>query len=243
MCWVRVRVRVGPALLWGAPVPSAPPWGVPVPSALPWWAPDPPAPPWWASVSALSMLSVSVSPQISDSDMGSCLGYGTTPVWWAPGPSAPPWGAPVMPAPPWWAPVPPAPPWGAPVMPAPPWWATVPPAPPWGAPVPSSPPWLPHGPGPPSLPLFRLRSTALQESFRSVWKPLLGGGAMSRILAMNLQSLTTRGHSASQSHRSLLDYMSHHPLHPHSCSPLITHAPANNLTITITQSHAHTSTI
>ncbi len=31
--------------------------------------------------------------------------------------------------------------------------------------------------------------------YRSVWKPLLGGGAMSPILAMNFCLLTTRGHS------------------------------------------------
>ncbi len=67
---------------------------------------------------------------------------------------------------PWWAPGPSAPPWGASVRSALPWWA----------PVPSSSPCLPHGPGPPSLPLFRLRSTAHLDLCRSVWKPLLGGG-------------------------------------------------------------------
>ncbi len=86
--------------------------------------------------------------------------------WWAPGPSAPPWGASVRSAPPWWAPGPSAPPWRASVRSALPWWA----------PVPSSPHCLPHGPGPPSLPLFRLRSTAHLVMCRSVWKPLLGGG-------------------------------------------------------------------
>ncbi len=220
------------------------------------------------SVSALSVLSVSVSPQISDSDMGSCLVYGPTPVWWAPVPSAPPWGAPVpsapprwvpgLSAPPWGAPVPSAPPWGAPVPSAPPRWAPGPSAPPWGAPVPStlpwwapvpsSPPWLPHGPGPPSLPLFRLRSTAHLGLFRSVWKPLLGGGggAMSRIVAMNIVPLTTRGHSSitglSLSYRSLIDYISHQSLHPHSCSQLsrlhlisISQSPSPN--------HTHTHTL
>ncbi len=44
-------------------------------------------------------------------------------------------------------------------------------------------------------PLFRLRSTTHLELFKSVWKPLLGGGAMSRIVAMNFASHTTRGHS------------------------------------------------
>ncbi len=147
------------------------PWWVPGLSALLWWDPGPSAPPW--RVSVLSALP-----------------------WWAPGPSAPPWegfspvcsalvGS-VPSAPPWWAPGPSAPPWGASVRSALPWWA----------PVPSSPPWLPHGPGPPSLPLFHLRSTTHLELFKSVWKPLLGGGgAMSRIVAMNFASHTTRGHS------------------------------------------------
>ncbi len=65
-------------------------------------------------------------------------------------PSAPPRRVTVPSARPWWAPGPSAPPWGASVRSALPWWA----------PVPFSPHCLPHGPGPPSLPLFRLRSTA-----------------------------------------------------------------------------------
>ncbi len=109
---------------------------------------------------------------------------------------------------------------------------------PWWAPVPSSPPWLPHGPGPPSLPLFRLRSTAHLDLCRSVWKPLLGGGAMSRIVAMNIAPLTTRCHSSitglSHTYRSLLDYISHHSLHPHSCPR------SSRLHLfTIIQSHTH----
>ncbi len=97
---------------------------------------------------------------------------------------------------------------------------------PWWAPVPSSPPWLPHGPGPPSLPLFRLRSTAHLRLCRSVWKPLLGGGGY----------VTNRGHELCSTHHqmslfhhrtltqlqiTLLDYISHHSLHPHSCFTLI----------------------
>ncbi len=69
---------------------------------------------------------------------------------------------------------------------------------PWWAPVPSSPPWLPHGPGPPSLPLFRLRSTAHLDLCRSVWKPLLGGGGY----------VTNRGHEHCSTHhqRSLFHH-------------------------------------
>ncbi len=151
-------------------VPSVSPWWVPGLSALLWWDPGPSAPPW--RVSVLSALP-----------------------WWAPGPSAPPWRVSVLSALPWWAPVPSALPWWAPGPSAPPWGASVRSALPWWAPVPSSPPWLPHGPGPPSLPLFRLRSTTHLELFKSVWKPLLGGGAMSRIVAMNFATHTTRGHS------------------------------------------------
>ncbi len=113
-------------------------------------------------------------------------------------------------------------------------WAPVPSAPPWWAPVPSSPPWLPalptlprstatplpRGPGPPSLPLFRLRSTALLDYIgASGSRSLGGGGAMSQILAMNFCSFTTRGHSSitltftPHSYISPKDYISHHPLH------------------------------
>ncbi len=46
-------------------------------------------------------------------------------------------------------------------------------------------------PGPPSLPLFCLHSTALLDC---IGKPFLGEGAMSRILSMHFRSLTTRGH-------------------------------------------------
>ncbi len=94
--------------------------------------------------------------------------------------SPPPWGAPVTPAPPWGAPVMPAPPWGAPVPSAPPWWAPVPSAPPWCSGLPALPQTpvspLPHGPGPPSLPLFRLRSTAILDCIRASGSRSLGGG-------------------------------------------------------------------
>ncbi len=56
--------------------------------------------------------------------------------------------------------------------------------------------------------------------YKSVWKPLLGGGAMSRILSMQFRSLTTRGHSFTTltltPHyccHSPSNCISHHPLH------------------------------
>ncbi len=120
---------------------SAPPWWSSAQvwwsSAQVWWSS---APPWWSSAQ----------------------------VWWSSVPSwrysAPPWGAPVSSAPPWWAPVSSAPPWWAPVSSAPPWWAPVSSAPPWLPALRRSPATpLPRGPGPPSLPLFCLRSTALLD--------------------------------------------------------------------------------
>ncbi len=185
-----------PAQVWWS---SAPSWSSQVwwSSALPWWSSGQgwwsSAPPWWAPVLS-------------------------APPWWAPVTSAPPWWAPAPPALPWgssawvrWSSALPwrtsAPPWWAPVPSAPHWWAPVPSAPPWWAPVPSTPPWLPalpqstatplpRGPGPPSLPLFRLRSTALLDCIGASGSRSLGGGGgvMSRILSMHFRSLTTRGH-------------------------------------------------
>ncbi len=37
---------------WWAPVPPVPPWGAPVPPAVPLWALIPSVPPWWAPVSS-----------------------------------------------------------------------------------------------------------------------------------------------------------------------------------------------
>ncbi len=152
---------------------------------------------------------------------------------WSSGPSVPPWRSSALSPPPWGAPVTPAPPWGVPVTPEPPWWAPVPSAPPWWAPVPSAPPWcsglpalpqppvspLPHGPGPPSLPLFCLRSTAILDCIRASGSLSLGG-AMSRILSMQFRSLTTRGHlfttltlTPHYCCHSPSNCISHHPLH------------------------------
>ncbi len=188
-------VRWSPASVW---------WS----TAQVWWSS---APPWWSSAR---------------------VWWSSAPPWWS---STPVWWFPVPPAPPWWALVPSAPPWWALVPSAPPWWALVPSVPPWWAPVPSSLPWLPalpqfpasplaHGPGPPSLPLFRLHSTTLLDRMRASGSRSLGG-AMSRILAMNFRPIATRGHlcitltlTPHYCCHSPLNCISHHPLHRHSCS-------------------------
>ncbi len=129
------------------------------------------------AINTLSVLCVSVFPRSQFLPWSSVPSALSTP----PVPSAPPWWSSVWlwwsSAPPWWAPVPPAPPWWAPFPPrssAPPWCSTLPALPQ----SPASP--FPHGPGPPSLPLFHLRSTTLLDCIvRNVWKPLLGGGALS----------------------------------------------------------------
>ncbi len=76
-------------------VSSATPWWASVSSAPPWWASVSSAPPWWASVSSALPWWASVS---------------SAPPWWASVSSAPPWWASVSSAPPWWASVSPAPP-------------------------------------------------------------------------------------------------------------------------------------
>ncbi len=67
----------------------------------------------------------------------------------------------------------------------------------------------------------------------------------SRILAMNFGSFTTRGHSpitwtfTPHSYRSLIDCISHHPLHQHSCSTdhACTCLPSHNHHHPITHTH------
>ncbi len=194
------------------------------------------------SVSALPVLSVSALPRSRSLPwfpaQSTSLCWSSVrsapPRWssaWVQWSSALPWRTSALP---WWAPVPSALPWWAPVPSALPWWAPVPSAPPWWAPVPSPPPWLPalptlprstatplpRGPGPPSLPLFRLRSTALLDCIGASGIRSLGGGAMSRILSMHFCSLATRGHPLTTLtlalHKLLhitLDCISHHPLH------------------------------
>ncbi len=69
---------------------------------------------------------------------------------------------------------------------------------------------------------------AFNSNFNKImWKFGLcfrGSKQLSQILAMNFGSFTTRGHSpitwtfTPHSYRSLIDCISHHPLHQHSCS-------------------------
>ncbi len=201
---------MGLCLPWRAPAPSAPHWWASAPprrssapSALPWWAPVSSVPPWWAPVSS-------------------------TPPWWAPVSSTPPWWAPFSSAQPWGAPVPYVPPWWAPVSSAPPWWAPVSSTPPWWAPVSSAPPWysallalprslsLPHGPGPPSLPQFHLRFTALLDClvFGTSGRRSLGGGGGS---VMNpVCDLTPTHHQ-----RSLAHYIDSHTTHTVKYYPVL----------------------
>ncbi|XP_058626167.1 uncharacterized protein LOC131536961 [Onychostoma macrolepis] len=164
---------------------------VPDPS---WWAPALSAPPWWSSGPS-------------------------APLWWS---SAPPWWAPALSVPLWWSAVwlwwSSAPPWWAPVLSAPPWWAPIPSSLPWLPALPWSPvTLLPQGPGPPSLPLFRLRSTSLLD-YRlcgASGSRSLGGGALSRIWSLHFRSFTTRGHSLTTltlTAHITLDSISHHPL-------------------------------
>ncbi len=163
------------ALAWWSSVPlwwsSAPPcWS----SAQVWWSS---APPWWSS----AQVWWSSAP----------LRWSSAQVWWS---SAPLWRYSALSPLHWWTPVLSAPLWRSS---APHWWVPAlsalhcwTPAPPWWAPVPSAPPWLPalpalplsaatplpRGPGPPSLPLFRLRSTALLDCIGASGSRSFGGG-------------------------------------------------------------------
>ncbi len=168
---------------WCSPDPS---WCSPALSAPPWRSPTLSAPHWWAP--ALSALPCR-SPTLS------------APHWWAPALSAPPWRSPNLSAPHWWAPALSAPPWRSAVSlwwssvplwrsSAQPWWSSAPPALPWRssashwwALVPSALPQspvspFPHGPGPPSLPLFRLHSTALLDCIGASGSRSLWGGSV-----------------------------------------------------------------
>ncbi len=157
---------------------------------------------------------------------------------WSSGPSVPPWRSSALSPPPWWAPVPSAPPWWAPVPSAPPWCSGLP-----ALPQPPVSP-LPHGPGPPSLPLFRLRSTAILDCIRASGSRSLGGGGY----------VTNPVHAIPFTHhqRSLVHHIDSYTtlllpftieLHfPSSTAltqlfALITLTPENSHTITITQSH------
>ncbi len=175
------------------------------------------------SVSALSVLSVSVPPRSQTLPWfparsaflrwsSASVWWSTAQVWWS---SAPPWWSSARV---WWSS---APPWWAPVLSAPPRWAPVPSSLPWLPALPQSPvsPFA-HGPGPPSLPLFHLRSTSLLDRIGASGSRSLGGGALSRIRSVYFRPIATRGHSSITltftPHRLLdmtLDCNSHHPLH------------------------------
>ncbi len=146
-------------------------------------------------MNALPVLSVSTLPRSRSMQWSSVsLWWSSIPLWWS---SALPWWSSASSAKVWWS--------SASL-----WWSSAPPALPWRS---SAPSWssvlpalpqspvspLPHGPCPPSLPLFRLRSTALLDCIKlgmSGSRSLGGGGgALSRIRSMNFRSLTTRGHS------------------------------------------------
>ncbi len=222
--------------------------------------------PAWAlgAKDALSVLFVSVFPRSQSlpwsSGPSALLWWSSAQVWWSSAPSAlvwwssaPPWRSSALSPLHWWTPVPSAPPWWAPVPSAPPWWAPVPSAPPWWAPVPSSLSWLPalpqspvspfpHGPGPPSLPLFRLRSTTLLDCIgasgsRSLW----GGSVMNPVCG-----LPPNSHQRSPLHHIDSHTTQHTGLHFPSSTALTTHTqlitlitltPENYHTITIIQSH------
>ncbi len=68
---------------------------------------------------------------------------------------------------------------------------------------------------------------------------------VSQILVMNFGSFTTRGHSpitwtfTPHSYRSLIDCISHHPLHQHSCSQWLR---LHLFSISQSPSHTHTHT-
>ncbi len=179
---------MGLCLPWRAPAPSAPHWWA---SAPPWRFSAPSALPWWAPVSSV-------------------------PPWWAPVSSTPPWWAPVSSTSPWWAPFLSAQPWGAPVSSTPPWWAPVSSAPPWYSALLALPRSLslPHVPGPPSLPQFHLRFTALLDClvFGTSGSRSLGGGSVMNPVC----DLTPTHHQ-----RSLAHYIDSHTTHTVTYYPVL----------------------
>ncbi len=199
---------------WWAPALSAPPWRSPTLSAPHWWAPALSAPPWRSAVS---------------------LWWSSVPLWRS---SAPPWWSSASSAQVWWSS---APPWWSSALPwrssAPFWWALVPSALPQS---PVSP--FPHGPGPPSLPLFHLHSTTLLDCIgvsgsRSLW----GGSVTSPVCGLPPDS-----HQRSPLHHIDSHTTQHIGLHFPSSIALMTHiqlitlitlTPENYHKITITQSH------
>ncbi len=171
--------------------------------------------------------------------------------------SAPPWRSPALSAPHWWAPALSAPPWRSAVWlwwssvlfwwsSAPPWWSSASSAQVWWS---SAPPWwsallqcpvspFPHGPGPPSLPLFRLRSTALLDCIGASGSRSLWGGSVTN----PFHELLFTHHQRSPTHHmdscTTLHFPSSIALTTRTqLITLITLTPENYHTITITQSH------
>ncbi len=198
------------------------------------------------TVNALPVLSVSALPRSRSLPWFPAQ---SASLCWSSVPSAPPWWSSAQvwwsSAPVWWSS---APPWWSSAQV---WWSS---APPWWAPVPSSLPWLPalpqspvspfpHGPGPPSLPLFRLRSTALLDCIgasgsRSLW----GGGSVTNPVF----GLPPDSHQRLPLHHIDSHTTQHTGLHFPSSIALTTHTQLitlitltaeNDHTITITQSH------
>ncbi len=194
----------------------------------------------FSAMDALSLSYLSVFPRSQSLPWSSGLsalvwwssalpGWPSAQVWWS---STLPWRFSALSPLHWWTPVPSAPP-GRPS--APPWWVPVLSAPPWWAPVPSSLPWLPalpqspvspfpHGPGPPSLPLFRLRSTALLDCIGASGSRSLWGGSVTNPVC----GLLPDSHQRSPLHHIDSLTSQHIGLHFPSSTALMTH--------TITQS-------
>ncbi|KAI2653579.1 Dual function macrocyclase-peptidase POPB [Labeo rohita] len=187
--------------------PSAPPWGSFAPSAPPWKSF---VLLWWSS--ALLWRSSAL-------------------LWWS---SAPPWRSSSPSYLLWCSSAPPVPPWWFLASPVLAWWSSVPPAPAWWLPAPpvslwfSAPPALPQffvpplGPGPPSLPLFRLHSTSLPEFSLFCLEHLEAApwwGALSQSLA-EVPGSFARGHS-------IKNVISHNPLpgliNTHQPQPPVSH--------------------
>ncbi len=175
-------LRWSSALPWWLPAPvwwfSAPPWRSAV--SL-WWS----SPPWWSSASSAQVWWSSALPWWSSAPVW----WSSALLWWSSAPSALPWRSSV---PPCWAHVPSAPPWWAPVPFAPPWRSLLCRPCPWplasaqvscsavSASVPghSTSTWTwPSVPPPVPPPLHHPPGL-----YRSVWKPLLGGGYVTNLV-------------------------------------------------------------
>ncbi len=162
LLWVPDPSWCSPDPSWCSPALSTPHWWAPALSDPPWRSPALSAPHWWApALSALPWRSAV------------WLWWPSAPLWWSSASSAQVWWSSALP---WWSSASSAQVWWSSALPwwssAQVWWSS---APPWWSALPQCPISLfPHGPGPPSLPLFRHRSTALLDCIgasgsRSLW--------------------------------------------------------------------------